>query len=72
MEKLIELLNENMERLNSTVWAEWLSEEQEETPDLREMMRQLNILDELECLLIDDRVNLVVDDRALIISLKNN
>ena len=71
MENLKELLNEHFENLGDNVWAEWLNDNQTKEPqNARGMLKALKLFDECKSLLSDDRVNLVVDDRALIVNLK--
>tara|TARA_R100000544_G_C2209663_1_gene51202 strand:- start:106 stop:324 length:219 start_codon:yes stop_codon:yes gene_type:complete len=70
MKDLLELLENNFEDLgNGVVWAEWLNEDQKDAKDAKGMLKQMFWLDdECKSLLEDDRVELVVDDRALIVN----
>ena len=69
MKDLLELLENNFEDLGNGVWAEWLNEDQKEPKSAKGMLKKMTWLDD-ECvsLLKDDRVELVVDDRALIVN----
>ena len=69
MKDLLELLENNFESLGDGVWAEWLNEEQRDSSSAKGMLKKMDWLDdECKSLLNDDRVNLVVDDRALIVN----
>jgi len=69
MKDLLELLENNFEDLGNGVWAEWLNEDQRDSSSAKGMLNKMDWLDdECKSLLNDDRVNLVVDDRALIVN----
>ena len=69
MKDLLELLENNFEDLGNGVWAEWLNEDQRDSSSVKGMLKKMDWLDdECKSLLNDDRVNLVVDDRALIVN----
>lgn len=74
MAKLENLLNENLERVDSKLWAEWLDDtksyKDEET--VKGMLRNLKLTHlEKELLEAEEAglVRLVVDDRALLVEL---
>jgi hypothetical protein len=69
MKDLLELLENNFEDLGNGVWAEWLNEDQRDSSSAKGMLNKMDWLDD-ECnsLLNDDRVKLVVDDRALVVN----
>ena len=70
MKDLLELLENNFEDLgNGVVWAEWLNDDQKDAKSAKGMLKKMFWLDD-ECknLLDDSRVELVVDDRALIVN----
>lgn len=69
MKDLLQLLENNFEDLGNGVWAEWLNEDQKDAKSAKGMLKKMTWLDD-ECvsLLKDDRVELVVDDRALIVN----
>ena len=69
MKDLLELLENNFEDLGNGVWAEWLNEDQRDSSSAKGMLKKMDWLDdECKSLLKDDRVRLVVDDRALIVN----
>jgi hypothetical protein len=69
MKDLLELLENNFEDLGNGVWAEWLNDDQKDSSSAKGMLKKMDWLDdECKSLLNDDRVNLVVDDRALIVN----
>ena len=69
MKDLLELLENNFESLGNGVWAEWLNDDQRDSYSVKGMLKKMDWLDdECKSLLNDDRVNLVVDDRALIVN----
>ena len=69
MKDLLELLENNFEDLGNGVWAEWLNEDQRDSSSVKGMLKKMDWLDdECKSLLNDDRVNLVVYDRALIVN----
>ena len=70
MKDLLELLENNFEDLgNGVVWAEWLNDDQKDAKSAKEMLKKMDWLDdECKSLLNDSRVELVVDDRALIVN----
>tara|TARA_R100001198_G_scaffold47937_1_gene26691 strand:+ start:122 stop:343 length:222 start_codon:yes stop_codon:yes gene_type:complete len=72
MKDLIELLENNFEKIDTNIYAEWLSDEQTEPTTTKGMLKKLHWLDE-ECktLLTDNRVKLTIDDRALIVNILN-
>tara|TARA_R110002049_G_scaffold4342_1_gene30363 strand:+ start:309 stop:527 length:219 start_codon:yes stop_codon:yes gene_type:complete len=70
MKDLLELLENNFEDLgNGVVWAEWLNDNQKDAKSAKGMLKKMDWLDdECKSLLNDPRVDLVVDDRALIVN----
>jgi hypothetical protein len=69
MKDLLELLENNFEDLGNGVWAEWLNEDQRDAKSAKGMLKKMFWLDdECKSLLDDSRVELVVDDRALIVN----
>lgn len=69
MKDLLELLENNFEDLGNGVWAEWLNEDQKDAKSAKGMLKKMFWLDdEVKSLLDDPRVELVVDDRALIVN----
>ena len=69
MKNLLELLENNFEDLGNGVWAEWLTDHQKDAKSAKGMLKKRDWLDdECKSLLEDDRVELVVDDRALIVN----
>lgn len=69
MKDLLELLENNFEDLGNGVWAEWLNEDQRDAKSAKGMLKKMTWLDdEVKSLLDDPRVELVVDDRALIVN----
>jgi hypothetical protein len=70
MKDLINLLENNFEKLDKNVYAEWLNDDQTKPTTAKGMLKKLYWLDE-ECktLLTDNRVKLVIDDRALIVTI---
>ncbi len=69
MENLLELLENNFEKVELGVYAEWLNDDQKEPKSVKGMLNKMSWLDD-ECknLLKDKRVKLVLDDRALIVN----
>jgi len=69
MENLLELLENNFEKVEYGVYASWLNDDQKEFKDAYKMFLSMPWLDE-KCysLFSDNRVKLVVDDRALIVN----
>ena len=69
MENLLELLENNFEKVEHGVYASWLNDDQKEFKDAYKMFLSMSWLDE-KCysLFLDNRVKLVVDDRALIVN----
>ena len=69
MKDLLELLENNFEHLGDGVWAEWLNDDQREVFTAKGMLNKMTWLDdECKSLLKDNRVSLVVDDRALVVN----
>tara|TARA_R100000951_G_scaffold26190_3_gene22211 strand:+ start:503 stop:718 length:216 start_codon:yes stop_codon:yes gene_type:complete len=69
MKDLFELLENNFEHLGDGVWAEWLNDDQREVFTAKGMLNKMTWLDdECKSLLKDNRVSLVVDDRALVVN----
>ena len=72
MENLVNVLNENLERVDNNVWSEWLCENQRDRDTVKGMLKALNlnhVKDELLKAEEQGLVELVVDDRALIVRL---
>jgi len=69
MKDLLKLLENNFEDLGNGVWAEWLNDDQNDAKSAKGMLKKMVWLDdECKSLLNDSRVELVVDDRALIVN----
>jgi len=69
MKDLLELLENNFEHVGNGVWAEHLNEDQNDARSAKGMLNKMFWLDdECKSLLSDSRVELVVDDRALIVN----
>ena len=70
MKDLINLLENNFEKLDTNIYAEWLNDNQTEPTTAKGMLKKMYWLDnECKILLNDDRVHLIVDDRALIVNI---
>ena len=70
MKDLINLLENNFEKLDTNIYAEWLNDNQTEPTTAKGMLKKMDWLDdECKSLLNYDRVHLIVDDRALIVNI---
>jgi hypothetical protein len=70
MKDLINLLENNFEKLDTNVYAEWLNDNQTEPTTAKGMIKKMHWLDDkCKTLLTDKRVKLVIDDRALIVNI---
>jgi len=70
MKDLINLLENNFEKIDTNIYAEWLNDNQTEPTTAKGMLKKLHWLDEdCKTLLTDKRVNLIIDDRALIVNI---
>ena len=73
MKDLINLLENNFEKLDTNVYAEWLNDNQTEPTTAKGMLKKMDWLDDkCKTLLTDKRVKLVIDDRALIVNIITN
>ena len=72
MENLVELLNENLERVDNNLWSEWLDDDHKEVSSVKGMLKALelnHLKDELLEAEEEGLVTLSVDDRALLVEL---
>lgn len=70
MENLTQLLEDNLERVTPTLYAEWLFDNQREPSTLRGMFRSLglsHLYNDLMEAQEQGLVSLVIDDRSLIV-----
>ena len=71
MKDLLKLLESNFEQIDERIFAEWLNEDQKEPLSIKGYFKAMSWLDEdCKSLMNDDRVTLVIDDRALIVEVK--
>ena len=72
MENLVNLLNENLERVDNNLWSEWLEDDHKEVLTVKGMLKALDLTHLKDALLEAEEEGLVelsVDDRALRVEL---
>lgn len=72
MENLVNLLNENLERVDNNLWSEWLDDDHKEVGSVKGMLKALDLTHLKDALLEAEEEGLVelsVDDRALRVEL---
>ena len=72
MENLVNVLNENLERVDNNLWSEWLEDDQKEVLTVKGMLKALDLTHLKDVLLEAEEEGLVelsVDDRALRVEL---
>jgi hypothetical protein len=72
MENLVNLLEENLERVDNNLWAEWLDDNHKEVSSVKGMLKALNLNHLKDELLEAERKGLVklgVDDQSLLVEL---
>lgn len=72
MENLVNLLEENLERVDNNLWVEWLDDNHKEVSSVKGMLKALNLNHLKDELLEAERKGLVklgVDDQSLLVEL---
>lgn len=71
MENLLNLLNENLERVEKNLWAEWLNDDHKEVLEVSKMLKALDLGQDVNKELLEAErnglVRLSVDDQALLV-----
>ena len=71
MENLLNLLNENLERVEKNLWAEWLNDDHKEVLEVSKMLKALDLGKDVNKELLEAErnglVRLSVDDQALLV-----
>lgn len=72
MENLVNVLNENLERVDNNLWAEWLNDDHKEVLTVKGMLKALDLNHLKEVLTEAEERGLLtvaVDDQALLVEL---